>query len=464
MTSAGSGAEASFDAVVVGAGISGLTAARLLTRAGLQVVVLEARNRIGGRVHSLRTEDRSGARVTDLGASWIHGIDDGPLYDAARAFDMPMLEFTVGSFQVDGRPIAYYGPDGTKLSEAEAAAFAADVHTVDAELRRVIAASAPGTSYGGVVATALATVQTANGWGEDRGRRVFEFLQHRSEEQYGVWLDELDAHGLDDDATNGIEVVFPQGYDALASHLVQAIDVRLEHVVSRVEWEAAGEARGGVRVHTDRGVFFGSQAIVTVPVGVLQSGELVFEPPLPEPVSGALSRLRANAFEKVFLRFSERFWDEGVYAIRRQGASADWWHSWYDLTRVHGAPTLLTFAAGPCAIETRSWSDAQIAGSVLASLREIYGDAVSDPTGVIVTRWQDDPFARGSYAYMTVGSTPEDHDVLATPVGKVLHLAGEATWRDDPATVTAAMCSGHRAAERVLGRPIPVEQIYAPTR
>ena len=81
--------------------------------------------------------------------------------------------------------------------------------------------------------------------------------------------------------------------------------------------------------------------------------------------------------------------------------------------------------------------------------------------GFVVTRWQDDPFARGSYAYMTVGSTTADHDDLATPIGGVLHLAGEATWTDDPATVTAALCSGHRAAENVLGRGIPIEEIWA---
>ena len=98
---------------------------------------------------------------------------------------------------------------------------------------------------------------------------------------------------------------------------------------------------------------------------------------------------------------------------------------------------------------------------MLTSLREIYGDAVPTPTASRVTRWQHDPHARGSYAYMTPGSLTSDHDLLATPIGDVLHLAGEATWTDDPATVTAALCSGHRAAERVLGHPIAIERIYA---
>ena len=162
-----------------------------------------------------------------------------------------------------------------------------------------------------------------------------------------------------------------------------------------------------------------------------------------------------NNFEKVFLRFPTRFWDENVYAIRQQGGAGKWWHSWYDLTDLHGVPRLLTFAAGPSALETRTWSDDEIAASVLDALRGLYGDRVEQPDDVLVTRWQDDPYSHGSYAYMTPGSMPEDHDLLATPVENVLHFAGEATWTDDPATVTAALRSGHRAAEKILGVALP---------
>jgi len=137
-----------------------------------------------------------------------------------------------------------------------------------------------------------------------------------------------------------------------------------------------------------------------------------------------------------------------------------WWHSWYDLTALHGEPTLLTFAAGPAAVETRTWTDEQIAESVMVQLRRLYGDGIPDPSHIAVSRWQDDPWAHGAYAYMMRGSVTEDHDAIATPIGGVLHLAGEATWTDDPATVTAAMHSGHRAAERVLGREIPIDALW----
>lgn len=434
------------DTIVVGAGVSGLTAARLLASAGQRVVVLEARDRVGGRTHTSRV-----GIPTDLGASWIHGIDDNPLFDAVRAFGMPMLEFSVGSYQPDGRPIAYYGPSGVRLSQAEVEAFAADVHAFDELLAGTIAGSMLGASYEDVVEETLGQL----GWDSDRAERVREFLGHRAEEQYGVWIGSLDAHGLDDDQVEGDEVVFPDGYDQLALALAEGLDVRLGHVVGSVRWD-----RDGVVVGCGDRLLSADRAIVTVPIGVLKSGEFAIEPPLPEPLAGAVERLEMNNFEKVFLSFPEKFWDSDVYAIRRQGPAATWWHSWYDLTALHGVPTLLTFAAGPCAQEIRTWSDGAIAESVLASLRELYGDRVVAPTSVQVTRWQDDPFARGSYAYMTVGATAEDHEVLATPIGGVLHLAGEATWTEDPATVTAAFRSGHRAAENVLGRRIPIDALW----
>ncbi|NTV38629.1 MAG: FAD-dependent oxidoreductase [Demequinaceae bacterium] len=436
-----------FDTIVVGAGVAGLTAARLLAQAGRSVVILEARDRVGGRIWT----ERKDGLVTDLGASWIHGIVDSPIASAAGAFAMPTMEFTVGGYQVDGRPIAYYGPDGRRLSDAEARRFADDVHAVDAALVDVVARSTNDASYRDVTEAALGGM----GWEADRGRRVREYLEHRAEEQYGAWIEDLAAHGLDDDQIDGDEVVFPEGYDRLPARLAEGLDVRLEHVVSHVRWD-----HDGVAVNTDRGVYEARTAVVTVPVGVLQSEGFRIEPTLPEPVSSALARLTMNAFEKVVLRFPTRFWDDGVYAIRQQGPEGAWWHSWYDLTPLHGTPALLTFAAGPAAIATRDWAQGRVVESILAQLRRLYGDRVEQPSHVHFTHWQDDPFSRGSYAYMTLGATTADHDALATPIGGVLHLAGEATWTNDPATVPAAMFSGHRAAQNILGRGLPIGGVW----
>jgi monoamine oxidase len=434
-----------WDAVIVGAGIAGLTAARLLAAQGQRVIVFEARDRVGGRVFTERVDG-----TTDMGASWIHGINNSPLAEVARGFGMQMREFTVGSYQVGGRPIAYYGPSAQRLSDRAVAEFQADLRAADRRLVQTIAESIPGSSYSDVVEAALAD----QGWDADRTERVREFLRHRSEEQYGAWIEDLDAHGLDDDCVDGDEVVFPAGYDELATHLSDGLDVRLDHTVTRIQW-----SRDGVTITTAQGNFTANSAVVTVPIGVLKSGALVIEPALPEINAGALRGLEMNAFEKVFLRFDTKFWDDNVYVIRRQGEAAAWWHSWYDLTALGSEPTLLTFAAGPAARGIRNWSDERVVDSVLASLREIYGDAVGVPSRVTISHWQDDPFTRGSYSYMTVGSATKDHDLIATPIGGVLHLAGEATWTDDPATVTAALLSGHRAAENILGSPVAIASL-----
>ena len=440
-----------FDTIVVGAGVSGLSAARTLAAKGQRVVVLEARDRIGGRLHTERLD----GRITDLGASWIHGIDGGPLHALTRAFGMADAEFTVGSYQPGGRPIAYYGPDGARLSDSAAEQFIDDAARVEVQLTAVIEALPPGASYADAARTAVAQVADAEGWDPERAARVVEYLDHRSEEQYGADSRMLDAHGLEDEVILGDEVVFPGGYDQLASNLAAGLDVRLEHVVARVLRPGAAGVESGVVVETNRGTFTAAQTVITVSIGVLQSERIAFDPPLPQLVTEAVSKFRMNAFEKVFLRFPERFWDEGVYALRRQGGAAKWWHSWYDLTDISGEPTLLTFAAGECAQDIQGWSDERVVDSVMASLREIYGSRVPDPVHARITDWQGDEWARGAYAYMTRGCTAEDHTRLAEPIDGVLHLAGEATWEADPATVNAALCSGHRAAARILAVEIP---------
>lgn len=437
------------DTIVVGAGVAGLTAARLLAQAGQRVLVLEARNRIGGRTHTERAEGFN----TDRGASWIHGIEENPLTEVVNDFGMRSIEFTVGSYQALSRPIAYYGPTGQALSEAASTAFGHDISTFDSHLTATIDASVLGSTY----ADAIEKTLTMLDWEANRSERVREFLYHRAEEQYGVYAEHLDAHGLDDDSVQGDEVVFPDGFDQLATNLATGLEIRLGHEVSRVEWSTEG-----VRVHAKQGGFSADRVVVTVPIGILKSAKFVFAPALPAPLTDAIDGFEMNNFEKVFLRFANKFWDHEVYAIRQQGDAGKWWHSWYDLTDLHGVPTLLTFAAGPSAIETRQWSEEKIAQSVLESLRGIYGEKVEAPEHVLITNWQDDPHSRGSYAYMKPGSIPENHDLLATPVGGVLHLAGEATWSEDPATVTAALRSGHRAAENILGQRLSFESLAAP--
>jgi monoamine oxidase len=430
------------DTIVIGAGMSGATAARALAAGGRSVVVLEARDRIGGRTW---TDTALGIPV-DLGASWIHGIGDNPLADLRDALGIDSVEFTVGSFQPSGRPIVYHAPDGRTLDVVAREQWLADLAVVDAGLEVVVASAPHGTTYAEAVQTAIAQQD----WDADRAERVREYLRHRVEDLCGASIDDLDAHGLDEEHVNGIEVVFPQGYGQFAAKLLDGLDVRLEHVVVSVARDA-----DGVLVTTAAGAEFRARiAVVTLPLGVLKAGSVTFTPPLPEPVAGAIDRLSMGVYDKVFLRFATKFWEDDAYVLRQQGPAGVDWHSWYDMSRATGEPVIAALMGGPGARRLESLGDDEIVAQGLQALRRMYGDAAPEPVAVRITRWGADRFSLGSYSYLATGATEHDHDLVATPVDDVLHLAGEATWSDDPATVHGAMLSGLRAAERILGRPV----------
>lgn len=436
------------DVVVVGAGVAGLAAARALALGGQQVVVLEARDRIGGRTW---TDSELGVPV-DLGASWIHGIDGNPLWSLAASFGIETVEFTVGSFQFDGRPIAWHGPSGARLSPAAAAAFVADLHTVDAALLDVVAAAPPPATHAVAVDTALRTLR----WEGDRAARVREYAAHRSEDLCGAPITLLDAHGLDDEHVAGDEVVFPGGYAQYAHALASGLDVRTSAVVRTVT-----SSGSSVTVElTDGSSVSAAHVVVTAPLGVLQAGAITFEPPLDPEVVDAMGRLGMGVYDKVFLRFPERFWGDD-WVVRQQGSAGVDWHSWYDMSRVTGEPVLAALVGGAGARRIETLPDALVVDEAVTALRRMFGSAVPEPDAVRITRWAADPFARGSYSYLHVGASPDDHDRLGTPSGRV-QLAGEATWGDDPATVHGALRSGLRAAGRLLGTEVDADSLAAP--
>ncbi len=413
--------------LVVGAGVAGLAAARRLHDAGAQVIVLEARDRLGGRT---TTSEWRGAAL-DLGASWIHGVDSNPLTELVQGAGLGLIATDVESSIGFDAATSDGFVDNSALARAAARLTAAIEVGQDADadqlLRRVVDAATLGASA-------------------DESRLIRYLAASAIENEYAGSVDELSTWWFDEaEAFGGGDAMIEGGYAQVPEVLAAGLEVRLGMPVTTVTW-----ATGGATVQTTAETFAADAVIVTVPLGVLQAGDIAFEPALPAVHQRAVNSLGMGVLNKVFLQFDEVFWDDTVDWIGIVPPERfDPWVDWVTIGRSTDRPLLLGFAAGELGRRVDGLSDEQVIASALATLRSAYPGAPV-PLDALVTRWGADAFARGSYSFAAVGSDPTMRDDLARPIGGRLYLAGEATSREHPSTVHGALLSGRRAAEQVI--------------
>ncbi|HSN98894.1 MAG TPA: FAD-dependent oxidoreductase, partial [Candidatus Nanopelagicales bacterium] len=245
----------------------------------------------------------------------------------------------------------------------------------------------------------------------------------------------------------GGNVIFPQGYDRLAAQLASQLDVRLGHVVERIDHD--GE---GVTVLSAEGAFEADYAVVTLPLGVLKAGAVAFVPPLPAAKQEAIGRLGMGLLDKVVLRFPQAFWaDAGVEFLGYIAPNKGEWALTVNFHEVDGRATLVCYNAAAYARVVEAMTDEAAVSAAMGVLRTMFGAAIPEPESFVVTRWAQDPHALGSYSYLPPGSTPANFDAMAEPVGRLI-FAGEATNKDYYATVHGAYLSGVRAAQEIAAR------------
>ncbi|MFN0009836.1 MAG: flavin monoamine oxidase family protein [Planctomycetota bacterium] len=426
--------------IVVGAGVAGLSAARALHDAGLEVVVLEARDRIGGRAW---TPEVGGVPV-DAGAMFVHGVVGNPLAELCDA--MEIAHEPTGR----GASLVFDAVSGAELEMPMAIRLGMATIDFENQLERLVASLPQDASVRDGIEAYLDGADELS----DKERRVASFaLTQLLIEIYESGPPErmsLEHYaGAPYDEFAGGNHVVAGGYVTLVEALADGLDVRLGEPVTGIR-----HGPDGVLVTTASGAHQGSHAIVTLPLGVLKTGAIEFDPPLPESKRGAIERLDMGNLEKVVLRFETPFWSERgesgtiLYIAENPGefpAFVDW-------TEAAGAPTLVCLYGGRSARDVLAkWTDEEIASGAMEALRDIFGADVPSPTATLVTRWRDDPWTRGSYSYLPIGSSPDDMRELGAPVGERLLFAGEATEPKLYATVHGALVSGLREARRIAG-------------
>lgn len=409
--------------IIIGAGIAGLAAAKKLKEKGFVVKVIEAQDKVGGR---LRTNRALGIAF-DEGASWIHGVNGNPV--TALAQESGMNTFHTIDESRKSYDIGGVLRNTTAYNNAED-----ELYTI---LDTMMSSGNQALSFETVFNNLYPT--KAND-------RLWKFLLSTY-----VTFDCGDLGKLssllynEGEEFGGVEKIATNGYDTIARYLANGLEIQLNQRVSTIDYSA-----GKVAVTHSGNISEADYVVVTVPLGVLKANSIRFIPELPNAKQNAIQKIGMNCVNKFLLTWDTAFWDDVQY-ISYTPEVKDKFNYFVNVKKFQpGVNALMTFAYADYARQTEAMTDTQVIGEIMLHLKDIYGNSIPSPTNFLRTKWQTNENAFGAYSYTAVGTEMRHFDDLAEEVENKLFFAGEHTEADYFSTVHGAYLSGIREADKII--------------
>ncbi|TRY56568.1 hypothetical protein DNTS_008400 [Danionella cerebrum] len=422
--------------LVIGAGAAGLAAARQLQNFGLEVLVLEARDRIGGRV----CDDASMGVTVARGAQILNGCVNNPFSLMSEQLHLPMrsLSERCRLMQADGQTLE------PSLEQRMDFHFNALLDAVS-DWRKDKPQSQD-TSLGEKLSQLCQLFLRESGLQfSELEEKLLQFHLSNLEYNCGSTLDQVSARSWDHNECfaqfAGDHMLLTGGLSSALDKLAEGLDIRLSTPVEHVDY--SGDS---VKV------------LVSVPLSLLQKNLITFSPTLPERKLKALMSLGAGVIEKVALRFPSRFWDGKVqgsdfFACAPPCAEQKGLFSVFqDMSPQGEQCVLVSGVSGEALALMKDLQDHQVVEHCMKVLRELFPEQdVPEPLQFWVTHWSQDPWAQMSYSFVKTGGSGEAYDIIAEDLRGRVFFAGEATNRHFPQTVTGAYLSGVREASKITG-------------
>ena len=380
--------------IIIGAGTSGLAAAKYFKDKGINSIVLEAQGKIGGRLKT----DRSLGIAFDEGASWIHGPKGNPITsiaDKAGANTFLTSDDNLAVFDYNGKEYS-----DSKLTKTERK-YNMILKNIDGSKKE---------SFGEVF---------YKDYPQYKNNRLWTYMMSAYLEfDTGGDIYKLSSQDFyDDEAFDDEDVIITNGYDKVADYLAQNIDIRLNTKVTSINYSSDKTI-----IFTSKGDFEADYVLVTVPLGVLKHNVISFTPELPKATQKAINTIDMGSVNKFLLVWDSAFWDSDLQYIGYTPETKGKFNYFMNVKKFADANALMTFAFGDYSIKTEQMTDSEIIEEIMIHLRAIYGNDIPNPTKMLRTKWNSNKYTYGSYSFATSGVRTDEFEIFEEPINNKVFL------------------------------------------